>query len=81
MLRSNQLLYILWLNSLYTLVLYNLYFLSPQFHFLANLVPVVYEKTEMVLSSDSRQNLTSSHVILQMSACMRDTCPRDTLQR
>jgi hypothetical protein len=29
----------------------------------------------------SRPKLTSSHVILQVSAYMRDTCPRGTLQR
>jgi hypothetical protein len=33
-------------------VLYDLYFLPSQFHFLSNLVPVVYEKMEIVPPSD-----------------------------
>jgi len=43
---------ILGLNSLYTPVLYNLYFLSPQFYFWSNLVPMVYEKMKMVPPSN-----------------------------
>jgi hypothetical protein len=44
-------------------VLYDLYFLSPQFHFLSNLVPVIYEKTEMVPPSDfpSKTNVQPHH--------------------
>jgi hypothetical protein len=40
------------LNSLYTLVLYNFYFLPSRFYFLLNLVPMVYENMEMVHSSN-----------------------------
>jgi hypothetical protein len=51
------------LNTLYTPVLYDLYFLSPQFHFLSNLVLVVYEKTEMIHPSDfpSKTNVHPCH--------------------
>jgi hypothetical protein len=44
-------------------VLYDIYFLPPQFHFLSNLVPVVYEKTEMVPPSNfpSKTNVQSRH--------------------
>jgi len=44
-------------------VLYDLYFLPPQFHFLSNLVPVVYEKTEMVHPSNfpSKTNVQPRH--------------------
>jgi hypothetical protein len=51
------------LNSLYTPMLYNLYFLPPQFYFLPNLVPVVYEKTKMVPPSNfpSKTNVQSRH--------------------
>jgi hypothetical protein len=57
--------FILGLNSLYTHVLYDLYFLPPQFHFLSNLVPVVYEKTEMVPPSNfpSKTNVQPRHPI------------------
>jgi hypothetical protein len=36
------------LNTYLPHVLYDLYFLTSQFHFLSNLVSVVYEKTEIV---------------------------------
>jgi hypothetical protein len=44
-------------------MLYDLYFLPHQFHFLSNLVPVVYEKTEMVPPSDfsSKTNVHPRH--------------------
>jgi hypothetical protein len=44
-------------------VLYHLYFLPSQFYFLPNLVPVVYEKTEMVPSSNlpSKTNVQPRH--------------------
>jgi hypothetical protein len=44
-------------------VLYNLYFLPPQFHFLSNLIPVVYEKTGMVPPSNfsSKTNVHPRH--------------------
>jgi hypothetical protein len=51
------------LNTYLPPVLYDLYFLPPQFHFLSNLVPVVYEKTEMVPPSDfpSKTNVHPRH--------------------
>jgi hypothetical protein len=53
------------LNSLYTHVLYDIYFLPHQLHFLPNLVPVVYEKTEMVPPSNfpSKTNVQPHHPI------------------
>jgi hypothetical protein len=50
-------------------VFYDLYFLLPQFHFLSNLVPVVYEKTEMVPLSDfpSKTNVHPQHFL---SCCL-----------
>jgi hypothetical protein len=44
-------------------MLYDLYFLLIQFHFLSNLVPVVYEKTEIVSPSDfpSETNVHPRH--------------------
>jgi hypothetical protein len=51
------------LNTYVTLVLCDLYFLPPQFYFLSNLVPVVYEKMEMVPPSNfsSKTNVQSRH--------------------
>jgi hypothetical protein len=53
------------LNSIYTHVLYDLYFLPHQFHFLSNLIPVVYEKTKMVPPSDfpSKTNVQPRHFL------------------
>jgi hypothetical protein len=51
------------LNIYLSHVLYYLYFLFPQFHFLSNLVHVVYEKTEIVPPSDlqSKTNVHPRH--------------------
>jgi len=65
------------LNSLYTPVLYDLTFYSISFIFLSNLVHVYIKRRKWYL----RPKLTSSHDILQVSACMRDTCPRGAPQR
>jgi hypothetical protein len=48
------------LNTYLPIVLYDLYFLSSQFYFLSNLIPMVHEKTEMVPPS----NFPSRYVIL-----------------
>lgn len=61
---------------MYTPMLYDLYFLPPQFHFLSNLVPVVYEKTEMVPPSNfsSKTNVQPRHstgVSVHTSAILR----------
>jgi hypothetical protein len=44
-------------------VLYELYFLPPQFYFVSKLVPVVWEKTEMVHPSNfpSKTNVQPRH--------------------
>jgi len=57
-------------------VLYDLYFLPPQFHFLSNLVPVVYEKTEMVPPSNfpSKTNVHPRHFL---SCCCLDVVGND----
>jgi hypothetical protein len=51
------------LNTYLLPVLYNLYFLPLQFYFLPNLVPVVYEKTEMIPPSNfpSKTNVQPRH--------------------
>jgi hypothetical protein len=49
---ENRVYLFLGLNTYLFQVLYNLYFLPLQFHFLSNLIHVVYEKTEMVPLSD-----------------------------
>jgi len=55
--------FILGLNTYLAPLLYELYFLLPQFCFVPKLVPVVWEKTEMVPPSNfpSKTNVQPRH--------------------
>jgi hypothetical protein len=63
--------FILGINTYLPFVLYDIYFLSHQFHFLSNLLLVEYEKAEMVPPSDfpSKTNVHPRHFL---SCCCLD---------
>jgi hypothetical protein len=72
----NFIIIIIMVKYIFASVLYDLYFLPHQFHFLSNLVPVVYEKTKMVSSSDFSFK-TNVHPRHFLSCCCLDVVGND----